>query len=106
MFLPMIDMSPSYPDCILSTLVFVAENAKKYNSTPVITFDQPLYYKAVGIVLSEPNDSPVKNTVVKLGGLHTIMSFLGAIGFLMSNSGLENILETIYAKNSIDSSKE
>ena len=30
------------------------------------------------------------------------MSFLGPIGHLMSNSGLENILETIFAKNSID----
>ena len=30
------------------------------------------------------------------------MSFLGAIGYLMSYSGLESILETIYAKNSID----
>ena len=102
MILPMIDMNPSDPTCISSTLHYVANHAKKYKFTPIITFDQPLYWKALSIVLSEDEGSILKKVVLKMGGLHTIMSFLGSIGYLMANTGLEEVLETIYAKNSID----
>ena len=37
-----------------------------------------------------------------MGGLYTIMSILGSIGFVMNNSGLEEALETVYAKNTIE----
>lgn len=35
--------------------------------------------------------------VVRLGGFHTEMSFLGSIGYLMSNSGLDEVMESVYA---------
>lgn len=41
-FLPMINMDPGDESCIYSTLRFVAEQAMRYNKTPIITFDQPL----------------------------------------------------------------
>ena len=37
------------------------------------------------------------NVVVRLGGFHQLMSFLGSIGFLMDGSGLRDTLETVYA---------
>ncbi len=33
-----------------------------------------------------------------LGGLHTQMSFLGCIGYIMAGSGIEDILELVYTK--------
>ena len=54
MFLPMIDLDPSDKTCIYSTLLLVSEQAKRYHVTPVITFDQPLWLKALMIVRSEP----------------------------------------------------
>ena len=39
--------------------------------------------------------------VCRLGGFHTLMSFLGSIGTLMKGSGLDDLLEEIYAENSI-----
>ena len=45
-FLPMIYMGPKNESCIYSTLHFVADQAKKYGVTPVLTFDQPLRFKA------------------------------------------------------------
>ena len=101
MFLPMIDMDPNNADCINSTLYYICNHASKYQSCPIVTFDQPLYQKAVMIINNEPDESILKNVVVKMGGLHTIMSYLGSIGYIMSNSGLEEALETVYAKNSI-----
>ena len=67
-FLPMIDMSSSDPTCIYSTLSFIADHAKRYNSTPIITFDQPLWWKAYLMVASEECDSRLKSIVVRLGG--------------------------------------
>ena len=48
--LPIIDLKPTDESCIYSTLLFVVEQAKKMtNSVPCVTFDQPLYIKAVDI---------------------------------------------------------
>lgn len=43
----------------------------------------------------------MKNVVVRLGGFHTLMSYLGAIGYIMGGSGLEDIWSTVYADESV-----
>ena len=103
LFLPMIDMTPSDVTCVMSTLNFVSRHAKSHDIlTPIITFDQPLWLKAFTIVNTEPADSEVRNVVVRLGAFHAQMSFLGAIGHLMAESGLKELLEMIYASNAVD----
>ena len=42
LFMPMIDMKSSDESCIYSTLCFDSEQARRYKSTPILTFDQPL----------------------------------------------------------------
>ena len=54
------------------------------------------------IIMSEPVDSDVRKIVLRLGGAHTEMSFLGCIGSLMAGSGLKEILEMIYAPNAVE----
>ena len=100
-FLPMIDLAPSDPSCIFSTLKFVTSQALEYDVTPVLTFDQPLYWKALTIIRSQPVDSNLKHIVLRLGGFHMEMSFLGSIGHLMAGSGLQELLETVYASNTV-----
>ncbi len=39
--------------------------------------------------------------VLRLGGLHTDMSFLSIIGHLMAGSGLNELLEVVYVSNSV-----
>ena len=51
------------------------------------------------IVESEPEESDLRGIVLRLGGFHTEMSFLGSIGHLMDSSGLQEMLESIYAPN-------
>ena len=53
-----------------------------------------LYSKAVDVVVTQN-----LNIVVRLGGLHTLMNFVGAIGYMMRGSGLESALEYIFGKN-------
>ena len=81
--------------------MWVSEHAKRFNVTPVITFDQPLWYKANQIIKSEPKDKNLSKIVVRLGGLHTEISFLGTIGYIMSDSGLHEVLSEIYAEKAV-----
>ena len=101
MFLPIIDMNPSDSTCIYSTLMFVSEHAQRHGITPILTFDQPLWWTAVMTVESEPEESDLRGTVLRLVGFHTEMSFLGSIGHLMDSSGLQEMLESIYAPNAV-----
>ena len=100
-FLPMIDLDPGNMSCIFSTLHYICAQAKSFSVTPVITFDQPLFWKALLIIESEQSWSALKKIVLRLGGLHTEMSFLGCVGHLMAGSGLEQILEVVYAENAV-----
>lgn len=101
-FLPMIDLTPSDPTCVRSTLEYLAEHAKRHGTTPVITFDQQLWWIAYMVIESQPTDSPLREIVLILGGFHTEMSFLGTIGSLMAGSGLKEAIYQVYAGGSVD----
>ena len=73
-FLPMIDMNPADKTCILSTLDYMCSLSSKHNMPTIITFDQPLFWKASEIVNSVPDDSPIRNVILLLGSFHTFMN--------------------------------
>ena len=60
--------------------------------TPCITFDQPLWLKAVEITKSKS-----MNVVCRLGGFHLLMSFLGSIGKVMECSGISELFQVVYS---------
>ena len=95
--LPLIDLNPSDQSCIYSTLLFVQRQAKNLNIVnPCITFDQPLWLKAVAIIQAQK-----LNIVCRLGGFHMLMSFLGSIGHVMGGSGLETIFQLKYGPETV-----
>lgn len=97
-FLPIVDLNPSDESCIYSTLMFVDKEAKRHGMhTTCITFDQPLYIKAVDISIAANLD-----VVVRLGGFHTLMSFMGAIGHVMRGSGIDDVLKLIFGPNTVE----
>ena len=100
-FMPMINLKSSDEICIFSTMCFVSEQAKRHNYTPILTFDQPQWWKSFEIQRSESSNKDNKDIVLRLGGLHTEMSFLGAIGHLMGGSGLQELLEVIYSDSAV-----
>ena len=65
---------------------FVADQTKTYKADPALIFDQPLYQKAYKTKWNELESSGLKKAIIRLGGLHKCMSFLG----------LHEMLETIY----------
>ena len=60
--------------------------------TPSITFDQPLWLKATCI-----DEEANLGIVCRLGGFHTMMSFIGSLGGMMRGSGLEDLFSEVYA---------
>ena len=56
----------------------------------IITFDLPLWIKATRIVLETG-----MRIVVRLGGFHILKSFLGCIGCIMAELGLEELIKII-----------
>ena len=101
-FLPMINMSSSNTTCIFSTLKFISEHARHHKVTPIITFDQPLWWKVLMVIESEPADSDLRQVVLRLGRFHTERSFIGSIGHLIAESGLKELLELIYAAYAVE----
>lgn len=101
--LPFINAPPSNHDTILTVLLSASEKCESlHQRTCFVTFDQPLYFKAREIVSSYGEDSKLNNVVVRLGGFHLLMSFMGSIGYIMTGSGLKELFNTIYALNSIE----
>ena len=73
------------------------EQAKRMRvPVPCLTFDQPLWLKACGIIEEVGLD-----IVARLGGFHTLMSYLGAIGKVMKGSGIKELFKNVYAENTV-----
>ncbi|CAH0556725.1 unnamed protein product [Brassicogethes aeneus] len=102
-FLPFIHQPASNYNTIYTTLLCALENAKRYGHTVcIVTFDQPLYAKAREIVSAAPEGSEESKIIIRLGGFHLLMSFLGAIGHIMQGSGIKEVLAEIYAVKSLE----
>ena len=67
---PMLDLNPGDMSCVYSALEFIASQAQKNNVTPIMTFDQPLYLKALTVISSEHADSDLKSIILRLGTFH------------------------------------
>ena len=97
----MTDLDPSDPSCIYTTMKFLLSQARRHDATPIITFDQHLYWKALTIIHSQPDGSDLTGMGLRLGGFHMQMSFLGSMGHLMAGSGLQELLEVVFAGNAV-----
>ena len=86
-FLPVIDGDPNDLNTIFTTL----KECIRLNGTAVVTFDLPIWLKAVNIV--KQANLPV---IPRLGGFHLLKSYLGSIGNIMQDSGLLEVIQLIY----------
>ena len=67
--------------------------------------EQPLWWKSLAIQLSQPERSPIRRLILRLGAFHMEMSFLGSIGHLMAGSGIKELFEMIYALKAVEQIK-
>ena len=101
-FLPVLDLDPTDMSCIYSTLHFIVTESKHQGTVPVVTFDQPLWWKSRTNILNEDAASILKPIILILGGIHTTMSYLGCISHIMEESGLKETLELVYAGSAVE----
>ena len=95
-YLPLIDMPPSDPDTIMTALQEAKRLTNERGQKKVVfTCDQQLYKVAVDVKWAYPND--FSDVILRRGGMHMLMSFVGAIGSLMAGSGLSEILSSTFA---------
>ena len=91
-YLPLIDMLPTDPSTMLTAMMRAQKLTNEAGQTHTIfTNDQQLYRIAVDI--SWVYQETFSRFVPRLGGMHTVMSFVGAICTLMADSGLEEIMK-------------
>lgn len=78
-YLPFINAPPSDVNTVYTSLRAAVNKCQEIGQKScVVTFDQPLYMKAMDIVHS--GDPDFQNVSVRLAGFHLIMSFMGCIG--------------------------
>ena len=96
MFGPLIDSPPAHPDTVLTTLVH-AENVLQEQGTHIthLVADMQMYKVALQIKWSD--QERWKHLVLRPGGMHMLMSFIGCIGILMRCTGLEDLLGCAFA---------
>lgn len=100
--LPFINAPPSEYSTVYTSILTAIDECKILNQkTCIITFDQPLYWKGRDVV-GNKSIPEFNNVVVRLGGFHLLMSFMGAVGAIMAGSGLKELFCTIFAGNSVD----
>lgn len=89
--LPFINLDPTNLSTIYTALCFAQRQCVKHGLRICpVTFDQPLYLKAVEIVAAAQD---LDKIIVRLGGFHLLMSYLGSIGQIMTGSGLAELWE-------------
>ena len=94
-YTPLIDMIPSDPDTVMSTMLEAQRLINKCGqSITIFTNDQQLNRVAVNVTWVYPD--LFTNFVPRLGGMHFLMSFIGAVGTLMGNTGLSEIMQTAF----------
>lgn len=102
--MPFVNATPSSYDTIFTVLVEAVYKCKSVNQKHcVVTFDQPLYWKARKIVscIDASNDMHnLRSVIVRLRGFHALMSYYGAIGFIMEGVVLKEAFCKIFAETS------
>ena len=105
---PFINLDPKKSETVFSALEFAQsqmsklypamQGEKKIQGT--ITLDLNLHAIFDDIWLA--NKERFDQIFIRLGGFHKLMSYMGGVGFIMKVSGLEELLSTVYASNTVE----
>lgn len=90
-YLPLMDSPPADPKTIMSSIIKAKKISEEAGQEYVVyTADQQLYRVALHLTWDNPN--LCHNVFLRLGGMHFLMSYIGCIGSLMAQTGLEEVL--------------
>ena len=88
---PFFPESPTNPDVVAESLNYCCSVAKTLGQEfCVLTCDQAIY--EIVLALQKKHPDKYRQVIIRMGGFHIAMNFLGAIGHLMNETGLKDIL--------------
>ena len=94
-YTPLIDMVPSDPNTIMTTMTEAQRLTEECGqSVTLFTNNQQLYRVTVNVLWSHPEQ--FKNFDPRLGRMSMLMRFVGCAETLMSNSGLEELMQSAF----------
>ncbi len=94
-FGPLIDATPAHLDTVLTTMHLAEEFAKQHSQ--VYTYmEADMQIFKLGVHIKWSDQERWKHMILRHGGMHTLMSFVGCIGVLMAGTGLEAILNAAF----------
>ena len=95
-FRPLINKTLSDPSTMLTAMCDIEDASHQAGQqVTVFTCDQQLYRVIMDIIWEDP--VRWKHFYPRIGGMHWLMSFVGAVGKLMKNSGLNLLMKTAFA---------
>ncbi|GBM68502.1 hypothetical protein AVEN_144208-1 [Araneus ventricosus] len=71
--LPFVNLQPSNPTSINTSLRFAAEECRKRQQRCIVTFDHPLFIKAMNIVSQVNETDELFKVIVRIGGYHLLV---------------------------------
>ena len=96
MYTTLIDMTPSYPTTMKSAMLEAKRLTKKAGqATTLFTADLQLYRVGLNVQWAYP-ELFGENFILRLGGMHFLMSYVGTVGILMAGSGLEELMKASF----------
>ena len=94
-YTPLIDMVPSHPATMMTAMVEAQKLTKQTGQFyTVFTADQQLYRVMVNVLWVDPE-------MLRLGGMHLLMSFVGCVG--TSNTTVQQLLILVYKSQNTSS---
>ena len=98
-YIPVIDMIPSHPDTMMTSMTFSQVYTSNIRQQFVVfTCDLLLYRVALEVHWTYPER--FSNVILRLEGMHSLMSFIGPIGTLMADTGLSDIMSSVFGVES------
>ena len=96
-YLPLIHAKPSAVSTIHTSMLRAKSLANARDQNWIIfTADQQLYKVACQIIWSYPEN--FSSFILRLGGMHFLMSFVGAVGANTAGSGVAEVLEFTFSE--------
>ena len=93
---PLLGKNPSDPSTVLTAMLDSKRVVKEAGQDEnVITADIQIY--RIMVDLAWHCGEKLDDFVLRLGGMHMLMSFVGCVGVLMGNSGLEELMKAAFA---------
>ena len=96
MYTPLIDMTPSDPTT-MKTAMLESKMLTRVSGQAITLFTVDLQLYRVGLHVQWASPELFgEDFILRLGGMHFLMSFVGAVGVLMAGSGLEKIMKAAF----------